>query len=311
MSNAGFKALFGDMNNKEAVISIINAFLPSHRKVVDIDYLPTEHQGTVIDVNKDFQYDFMCRDSTGIIFIVEMQRYNEENWFKRCVSYACRSYDRQNRKGEGYDVPPVYLIGLMGIEVEHEDPDLWDGRYISEYTFREKYTNELLDETIVIIFAELARFHKTEMEECNTEQDKMMYLLKNMGKLHNQPDWLQNEEYNRIFDACEVGAFSEDKRIKYDKDMNDERKQQGIYAAYKKMGLEAGMKEGLEAGMKEGMEKGVESAVRKFHASGMTINQIASIMEMDVDAIEKMVRSSVELLSKRGCVMHDLFLVLI
>ena len=55
MSNAGFKALFGDMNNKEAVISIINAFLPSHRKVVDIDYLPTEHQGSVIDVNKDFQ----------------------------------------------------------------------------------------------------------------------------------------------------------------------------------------------------------------------------------------------------------------
>ena len=284
MSNAGFKALFGDMNNSEAVMFIINAFLPEHRKVVNIEYLPTEHQGPVTNVNKDFQYDFMCRDSSGAIFIVDMQRYNEENWFKRCVSYASRSYDRQNRKGEGYDVPPVYLIGLMGIEVKHEDPVIWEGRYISEYTFREKYTNELLDETIVIIFAELARFHKVTMEECLTDQDKMLYILKNMGSFPEQPTWLRNEDYDRIFNACEIGAFTEDKRIKYDKDMNDERKQQGIYAAYKKMGLEAGMKEGMKEGLKEGLKEGMreatETAVRKMYAAGMDIKQIASILEM-------------------------------
>ena len=40
LSNAGFKALFGDRKNKEVVISILNTLLPEHRQVMDIDYLP-------------------------------------------------------------------------------------------------------------------------------------------------------------------------------------------------------------------------------------------------------------------------------
>lgn len=43
LTNSGFKALFGDTNNKEVVISIINVLLPAHRRVTDIEYMPTEH----------------------------------------------------------------------------------------------------------------------------------------------------------------------------------------------------------------------------------------------------------------------------
>lgn len=294
MTNAGFKALFGDMNNKEAVMSIINAFLPEHRKVIDIEYLPTDHQGPMVDVSKEFQYDFMCRDGSGTVFIVEMQKYDEEHWFKRCVSYASRAYDRQNRKGEGYDVPPVYLIGLMGIDIHHENPELWEGRYVSEYTFREKISNELLDETIVIIFAELSRFHKAKKNDCITEQDKMLYVLKNMGNLMNQPSWLRNEIYTRIFDACEIGGFDEDKRINYDKDMNDERRQKGIYAAFKKKGFECGLKEGREIGVKAGREEGREegrvegvmTVAREMKRMGMELETIAKATGLDLKVIE-------------------------
>ena len=115
LSNAGFKAFFGDESNKAEVISLLNTLLPAHRQVKDIEYRPTEHQGPVIGHSKDFQYDFLCRDTSGTMFIVEMQRYKEESWFKRCVSYASRAYDRQNKTGFDYDVPPVYLIGLIGV----------------------------------------------------------------------------------------------------------------------------------------------------------------------------------------------------
>lgn len=86
----------------------------------------------------------------------------------------------------------------------------------------------------------------------------MLYVLKNMGNLMNQPSWLRNEIYTRIFDACEIGGFDEDKRINYDKDMNDERRQKGIYAAFKKKGFECGLKEGREIGVKAGREEGRE-----------------------------------------------------
>ena len=45
----------------------------------------------------------MCHDADGSFFIVEVQSNPEEFWFKRCVSYASRVYDRQNRRGGGWD----------------------------------------------------------------------------------------------------------------------------------------------------------------------------------------------------------------
>ena len=226
LSLGGFNAFFGDENNKSAVMTIINELLPKHRQVVDIEYMPTEHPGPVIGYNKDFRYDFMCRDSSGAVFIVELQKYHEKSWFKRCVSYASRAYERQNRKGEDYgEIPPVYLIGLMGIPINHPDKEFWKDRYISEYTFREKDCYDLLEETIVIIFAELVNFNKSE-EECVTRQDRMLYILKNSSKLLAPPSWSDQEQYGNIFQACYIDDFSKEKREKYDSDMYDEKKLQ-------------------------------------------------------------------------------------
>ena len=276
LTNGGFKALFGDENNKDVVMDILNVLLPENRRVVSIDYIPTEHQGPVVDTNKEFHYDFMCRDASGVVFIVELQRYYEDNWFRRCVSYASRAYDRQNRRGGNYDVPPVYLIGLMGVDIEHQDMSQWTDRYLSEYTFREKLTNELLDETIVIIFAELSRFNK-QASECSTPQDIMMYILKNIGKMPNQPEWLQKESYTRLFDACEIAGFTEDKLIKYESDMYDERRLEGERSAYRRLGQE------------EGRAEGQAELIRNMMQSGMTVEDISAVVKISVHEIKKLI----------------------
>ena len=278
LSNPGFKALFSDVANKDVVMSIMNVLLPAHRQVVDIEYMPTEHQGTVIGLNKDFMFDFMCKDASGTVFIVEMQRYREDYWFKRCVSYASRAYDRQNRKGKSYDVPPVYLIGLMDMEIQHPDKDFWKDRYISEYTFREKESHDLLDETIIIIFAELTKFRKS-ITECETDTDKMLYVLKNMGNLQNRPAELQAEVYRRLFEACEISAFSKDKHAKYQEDMFDEKRLKGIEDANRRIGREEGRAEGRSEGRAE--------IVRKMHSSGMSVEQICAILEMPEQDVER------------------------
>lgn len=294
LTNGGFKALFGDTNNKEAVMTIINALLPEHRKVRDIEYMPTEYQGKMLD-NKEYRYDFMCRDENGALFIVELQKYREKRWFKRCVSYSARAYDRQNRKGEDYDVPPVYLIGLMDTEIEHPDKEFWRDRFVSEYTFREKDSHDLLDETIVIIFAELARFDKTG-KECRNDLERMLFVLKNMGRFHNQPEWLKREIYTKIFEACEIARFNEDKLIIFNQDMYDERRRKGELEAALEEGMERGMKKGLAEGREEGLaegeargrEEGKAEAVRKMLTAGMDIEQICAIMEMSREEVERM-----------------------
>ena len=279
LTNAGFKAVFGDEANQDVVMMIINEFLPEHRQVTEIQYLPTEHQGPVLSLNKEFQFDFRCRDAAGVEFIVEAQSYIEEGWFQRCACYASRAYDRQSRKGEGYDIAPVYLIGFMGVQVPHPDPELWKDRYISEYTFREKSTGDLLAETIIIIFVELASFDK-KLEECETVPDKMLYILKNIGVLKKRPQALQGKMYERIFQACHIAAFDEEKRIIYEKDMNDERRLYGMLAAKHK--------EGRAEGLKEGIEKERTELLKNLLESGLPIEEVSRLTKIDIQEIERL-----------------------
>ena len=288
LTNGGFKALFGDVNNKDVVISILNVLLPEHRKIVDIDYLQTELQGPVVNHSKEYHYDFMCRDTSGTYFIVELQKYREDHWFKRCVSYASRAYNLQNRRGKDYNVPPVYLIGLMDIEIGHPDKEFWRDRHISEYTFREKESHDLLAETIVIIFAEMAHFNK-KAEECVTEADKMLYVLKFIGRMMEQPAWLQNEVYTRIFSACEIAGFPEDKRIKYEQEMNDEKRLKSELETARRIGMDLGLREGREKGHEEGREEGREEAriesARKLKQLGVAteiISEATGLSAMDI-----------------------------
>ena len=287
MTNSGFKAVFGDENNKDVIIGVLNMLLPEHHKVTDISYLRTELQGPMI-TNREFRYDFVCRDTEGLTFIVEMQCYDEAYWFKRCVSYCCRSYDRLTVKGakkndntlipKGYDVPPLFFIGFMGAEVRHEDKQAWDGRFISEYTFMEKTTHELQDETIIIIFAELNRFNKSE-KECLTAQDKLMYLFKNISKLENDKTWDRDRFWQRFFKACEIAAFDEEKRTQYEQDMYDERRLYGQLTASYNNGLVEGIEKGREA-------ERLENA-KKLVASGVDIDLVCSTLGVDKSMLQE------------------------
>ena len=82
------------------------------------------------------------------------------------MEYAAKVYDSGSRRGGDYDIEPVYFIGILGREkiFEMVGPE-WAGRYISEYTFREKQTGEVPDESISLRFVELDRFVKP-LDEC-------------------------------------------------------------------------------------------------------------------------------------------------
>ena len=291
LTNSGFKAFFGDEKNKDEVMEVLNALLPVNCQVEEIEYMPTEHQGPIVGESKEMHYDYMCRDKSGAVFIVEMQQYKEQHWFKRCVSYAARSYDRQNHRGEEYDVPPVYLIGLMGVDVDHHEPELWDDHFVAEYTFREKKTHEVLADTIFVIFVELARFKK-KPEECHSRLDRMLYILKNSGSMtqQNSPKW---EDYGVLDDILYkfwISGFSEEKRIEYEKDMYDERRRQGELNAAKADGRQEGLEQGLRQGLEQGLEQGRRQAnlqsAKNFKALGVAVDVIAQATGLSIEEVE-------------------------
>ena len=162
---------------------------------------------------------------------------------------------------------------------------MWTGQYVSEYTFMEKRTHELQDDTIFIIFAELARFDR-KLEECRNDLEKMLYIIKNGWRLKNQPKELQDEIFTRLFKACDIPRFSKKKRIQYEKDMYDERRFYGEIETAKMIGRTEGREEGRAEGRAEGRTEGraegeVAKAVeiaRKLVANGMSKSEAAEFV---------------------------------
>ena len=133
------------------------------------------------------------------------------------------------------------------------------------------------DETIFIIFAELARFDR-ELGECENDLERMLYVIKNGWRLQNQPVELRKEIFKRLLDACEIAAFDEEKRIQYDRDMYDERRRNGELATAKRLGREEGLEQGREEAKLE--------AAKKLKELGVDIETIVQATGLSVDVVE-------------------------
>ena len=117
-------------------------------------------------------------------------------------------------------------------------------------------------------------------------------MIRNMGNLKNQPDSLKHEIFTRIFRACEIAKFDEDKRIQYDQDMYDERRRIGELKTAEMIGLERGREEGREEGQEEGRGEGREEAklesAAKFKQLGVAVEIISQATGLPVETIEKL-----------------------
>ena len=153
----------------------------------------------------------------------------------------------------------------------------------------------MLDETIFIISAELTRFNKR-AEVCETELDRMMYVLKNSEKLDAPSGWLANPVYARILKAFEIPKFSEAKRLQYNKDMYDERRRIGEMKAAKQDGLEEGMAIGLVRGREEGKEEGLQlgalqerrAIAKKLIETGQTVSDVSGLTGLSEEEIRNL-----------------------
>lgn len=97
-----------------------------------------------------------------------------------------------------------------------------------------------------------------------------------MGRFKNRPQWLQNEIYESFFRACEIAAFREDKRIEFEKDMNDEKRLNGMLAAK------------LEEGMEKGREEGRTELLKSLLESGPYVEEVSKMTESEVKEVERL-----------------------
>ena len=88
MEDSGFKAVYGDVQNKPLLIHLLNLVLPEGVVVKDIvKYRDRERSASTI-YGKSVRLDLLCEGEDGSLFDVEVQRDRQDYFFERCLYYA-------------------------------------------------------------------------------------------------------------------------------------------------------------------------------------------------------------------------------
>ena len=283
-SDVGFKAVFADRNNKDILIGVLNQILPPEARIEDIKEYSDREQRRDVPYGKKTVLDLVCVDRDDRTFVVEMQASEEDFFFERCVYYASGLYHLELSDGVRYKgLRPVYVVSFLNYRLRHDDESLWDtDHFISHWRFTEKRTGMVADQTISVIFVEMALFTKT-LEECVTEFDRLFYIFKNSEGFQRVPEWIEEAGgiSRQLAEACEVAAFDKEKRLKYEIDKMNEWDIQ----AQKEYAVRKGLEEGLQKGMQKGMQKGREetrlSIARKLFEAGTPVDVIVNCTGVD------------------------------
>ncbi|WP_447933106.1 Rpn family recombination-promoting nuclease/putative transposase [Wolbachia endosymbiont of Dactylopius coccus] len=286
-NDVAFRRIFGTEKNKDILIHFLNDILgfTSKNAIQDIEFLSTI-QDPDIASKKQSIVDVLCRDSTGVQWIIEMQVAKTKGFEKRAQYYAAKAYSRQADKGDQYhDLKEIIFIAIADCILFPNKSE-----YKSKHTIRDEDTNEHDLKDFYFIFIELPKFPKTKEDQLSSIVEKWIYFFK-------YADETSEEELEKIIGSDliikkayeELNRFnwSEKEFIAYEQEIKRILDEQAVLAQKLddatakgiQIGHEKGKKEGREEGIQIGEEKGEKQAkiavAKNLLKAGVSIDLIA------------------------------------
>ena len=178
------KKIFGDEQNKEILISFLNAILYQGNSAIESLEILNPYQPPTIRGGKDTYLYILAKLNNEQTVIIEMQVLNVEGFEKRILYNAAKAYSIQLDTGADYTLlNPVIALTITDFEMF---PNL--DKVISRFILKERdYLVDYLIYDIELVFVELPKFGK-KLEELETQTDKWIYFLKNAKTLELVPE---------------------------------------------------------------------------------------------------------------------------
>ncbi|GHV12289.1 hypothetical protein AGMMS49938_04550 [Fibrobacterales bacterium] len=270
-----FKKAFAGEKDKDLLAFLLNIFLERvlASPIADVKIIHTSQLGKTRK-NRSAIFDIHCEDASGARFIVEMQVAEQEHFIKRTFYYLCMSLANIAKKGDGhkYDFPKIYTLSFLEFDLDFGT----DCNEVIQYL---SVANDLHREVrynfMQMVYVVLARFDKTK-EECKTNIDKMLFVLKNVQNLKGVPKNFMKNEIKRIFEIAKISNFTEEESMFYDQEMKYKCDQAAIMAFAKKKATE----EGMQQGMQQGMRQGLVLSAKNMLASGYNPDEVSRITKL-------------------------------
>ena len=276
-----FKLVFGQESSKDIMIEFLNQVIPD-RRIVDLEFADKEMH-PVDRSRKSSVYDMFCRTDDGSRIVVEIQRRKQSTYYaERALYYSTFQISRQVEAGSGdYDFCPVYVISILDFDI---DQNRGNAEVKTVYRLYEESTHSLLTDRLTFIFLELSKFRKSKEELSGDILEGMYFCFKNMSSLQERPDALNHDIFRKIFEVSELLNMDAETRSKVIEKMTTERDLRNQMAYARKEAIEEGKAEGKA----EGSRTKAEEIAKNLKAKGMSDEEIASIVGLDIEIVSSL-----------------------
>ena len=290
LTDFGFKRIFGSDINKDLLIDFLNSLFNGEQVVKDVTYLNSEHVGDVYAERKAI-FDVYCENEHGEKFIVEMQNAYQTYFKDRSLYYATFPIREQAPKGDNWNfkLQHVYVVALLNYDMNEE---AFSHESINhDVRLLDKQTHKVFNNKLTFKYVEIARFNK-DINELETNFDKWLYVLRNLSRLDNQPTYLRNEVFNRLFSQAEIARFDKKELKAYEDSLKAYRDIKNSLDTAKEEGRAEGRAEGLAKGRAEGASEKALTIARELLAMNMSIDNIKKVTGLTDDEIHNLSNSS-------------------
>ena len=300
LSDWGFKKLFGTEANKEILLEFLRDLFPDKR-IEDIAYLNNENQG-LSESDRKSVFDVVCRTAAGDRFIVEVQKKDQRYFMERSLYYSTFPVQEQGLRGDwDFRLTPVYMVGILNFALKHDCPggtaaeNGGNPKLIHRYDLRERETGELMTDNLHFVFIEVGAFNRKE-EELESVMDKWMFVLKNMARLLDRPEALQERIFRKLFEAAQIAAMPHEEQVLYRDNMMTENDYRNCIDFAREEGHASGFAEGEARGLAAGEAKGraegksetLASVAKSMKAKGYAIADIMDVSGLSQKEVEEL-----------------------
>ena len=270
-TDVGFKRIFGQEINKDLLIDFLNALLEGERRVKDIRFLDKELI-PIYEKDRSLIYDIYCTDENGEQFIVEMQNREHVNFRERTIYYLSQAIARQGERGVDwkFSLKAVYGVFFLNFQLTQLPHKLR-----TDIILADRDTHEQFSDKMRYIFLELPSFTKEE-NECETDFERWIYVLKNMETLQRLPFKARNAVFQRLEQIVDIAAMSKEDRMKYDESIKVYRDRLAVMEFERLKGVE------------EGRAETNLNVIRNLKQMGLAPEFIAQATGLSVDEVERL-----------------------
>jgi predicted transposase/invertase (TIGR01784 family) len=266
-----FKKIFGVEENKDLLMSLINAVVGSEDQVADITLLNPYNLQNFRD-NKLSILDIKARGNDGKRFNIEIQLSDEADYDKRALYCWAKLYTEQLKKGEDYGS----LSKAIGIHILNFTSIWGVPQYHNVFHIRRKNSDTIHFKNLELHTIELKKFSQNTEEnmgeilaKVKTSLDIWMAFLTRHDLMNKNAlsGTLDSPTLKKALGVLEVMNFDDTEEEVYEGQLKWLRIEASTLRKYEG--------DGFKKGLEEGIEKGIEKVARNLLEKGLSLELVA------------------------------------